>query len=38
MHHALEGQSIIYTFRNWLEPHVATGTLVPLLMDRWPRV
>lgn len=37
LHHALSGQGIVYSFRNWLDPHLATGTLVPLLRDWWPR-
>lgn len=37
IHHALVGQGIVYTFRNWLEPYLATGALVPLLQDWWPR-
>lgn len=37
MHHALVGQGIVYTFRNWLDPYLTTGALVPLLQDWWPR-
>lgn len=37
MHHALTGQGILYSFRNWLDPHLASGALVPLLREWWPR-
>ncbi|WP_207485967.1 LysR family transcriptional regulator [Arenibaculum pallidiluteum] len=34
---ALSGRGIIYMFRNWLDPHYASGALVPVLQDWWPR-
>jgi DNA-binding transcriptional LysR family regulator len=35
--HAVAGQGLLLTFRNWLEPHFAQGTLVPVLPEWWPR-
>ncbi|WP_061933296.1 LysR family transcriptional regulator [Aureimonas sp. AU22] len=37
LHHAVAGRGIVYTFRNWLGPHLESGALVPLLQDWWPR-
>jgi DNA-binding transcriptional LysR family regulator len=32
---ARAGRGLIYTFENWLEPHFASGELVPVLADWW---
>lgn len=34
--HAIAGRGLLMTFRNWLDPHVAAGRLVPVLPDWWP--
>jgi DNA-binding transcriptional LysR family regulator len=34
---AVAGRGIIYTFRNWLDPHFASGALVPVLPGWWPQ-
>ena len=33
---AVAGRGLIQTFRNWLDPHLQRGTLVPVLADWWP--
>ena len=33
---AVAGRGLIYTFRNWIEPYLARGALVPVLPDWWP--
>ncbi|MFC6489678.1 LysR family transcriptional regulator [Nitratireductor sp. GCM10026969] len=32
---AIAGHGLIYTFRNWLDPHLERGTLVPVLSGWW---
>ena len=34
---ARAGRGIIATFENWLAPHLASGELVPVLPEWWPR-
>lgn len=34
---ARSGRGIIGTFENWLTPHLASGELLPVLPDWWPR-
>jgi DNA-binding transcriptional LysR family regulator len=34
---ARAGRGLIATFRNWLDPHLASGDLVPVLQDWWPQ-
>lgn len=33
---AVAGRGLIQTFRNWLDPHLQRGTLLPVLADWWP--
>lgn len=33
---ATAGRGVIYTFRNWLDPYLESGALVPVLPDWWP--
>jgi DNA-binding transcriptional LysR family regulator len=34
---ARAGRGLIHTFRNWLDPYLESGELVPVLMDWWQR-
>jgi len=34
---ARAGRGMVHTFRNWLDPLLVTGALVPVLQDWWPR-
>ena len=34
---ARAGRGLIFTFRNWLDPYLQSGELVPLLTDWWPQ-
>ena len=33
---AIAGHGVIQAFRNWLDPHLERGTVVPVLPDWWP--
>lgn len=33
---ATAGHGMVYTFRNWLDPYLERGDLVPVLPDWWP--
>jgi DNA-binding transcriptional LysR family regulator len=32
---AIAGRGLLYTFRNWLDPHLESGALLPILPDWW---
>jgi DNA-binding transcriptional LysR family regulator len=34
---ARAGRGLIFTFRNWLDPYLDSGELVPVLADWWPK-
>jgi DNA-binding transcriptional LysR family regulator len=34
---ARSGRSMISTFRNWMEPDLRSGALLPVLEEWWPR-
>ncbi len=33
---AIAGRGLLFTFYNWLDPHLKSGALLPVLSDWWP--